>query len=85
MSCSPKNHTFHAKDQTTPQTRYSTKSRFLPAYTSPAPPQFALTSGAGGSTRPKGTRMTYELYVDLKNKYQAMIDELRRYNEFRAS
>ena len=49
------------------------------------PPQFTLTSGAGGSTPSESTPMTYEKYFDLKNEYQTMEKELKRYNEFRAS
>ena len=29
--------------------------------------------------------MTYEQYLDLKNEYQRMAKQLKRYNEFRAS
>ena len=43
-----------------------------------------LQLGAGGSTRPKGSAMTYEEYVNLTNEYKTMTEELRKY-EFRSS
>ena len=51
----------------------------------PPPPQFTPTSRAGGFTHPKGTPMTHEQYVDLKNEYRAMAKELKRYNELKSS
>ena len=80
----PENHTSRPQDQTTPQTKYSIKSRFPPTYT-PLPPQFTPTFGVGGLTCSKSTPMTYEQYLDLKNEYRATPEELRRYNEFKAS
>ena len=47
--------------------------------------QFTPTSGAGGSTHLESTPMTYEQYLDLKNEYRTMVEELKRYNEFKAS
>ena len=43
------------------------------------------TLGAGSSTQLECTLMTHDQYVDLKNEYRAMMKELRRYNEHRAS
>ena len=85
MSSSPKNHTSHTQDQKPPQARYSTKSHFSSSCTPPPLPQFMLTSEVGGFTRLEGTPITYEQYVELKNEYRAMAEELKRYNELRAS
>ena len=85
MSSSPKNHTSYPQNQTTPQIKYSIKSHLLPTYTPPPLLQFTPTFGARGSTRLKRTPMTYEQYVDLKKEYQAMVEELKMYNEFKAS
>ena len=84
MSSSPENHISHPQNQTTPQTRHTARSRFPLAYT-PPPLQFMQTPEAGGSTQPEGTLMTHDQYVDLKNEYRVMREELRRYNEHRAS
>ena len=81
----PENHTSRLQDQTTPRIKYLARSRFPPTYTPPPPPQFMPTFGAEGSTPSESTPMTYEQYFDLKNEYQTMEKELKRYNEFRAS
>ena len=43
------------------------------------------TLGAGSSTQPECTLMTHDQYVDLKNEYCTMIEEMIRYNEHKAS
>ena len=78
------NHTSRPQDQTTPQTKYSARSRFPSTYT-PPPLQFMPTFGAGGSTRPKSISIMYEQYLDLKNEYRTMVEKLRKYNELKIS
>ena len=85
MSSSPKKPHLRPQDQTTPQTRHTTESRFPPTYTPPPPSQFMPTPGTEGSNQPECTLMTHDQYVVLKNEYRAMMKELRRYNEHRAS
>ena len=85
MSSSLENREPRAQEQTPPQTKYSSKSRFPPDYVLLPPPQFTPTSATGGSTRPEGSPMTYEEYVNLTNEYKTMTEELRKYNEFRSS
>ena len=84
MSDSLKSHNSRAQDQKPSQTRtkYPTRTHFPPNFTLH---QFTPTSGVGGSTHPKGNHMTYEQYVNLKNQYAVMIEELSKYNEFRSS
>ena len=81
MSNFPENNVFLPQDQTPPRTKYTARSRFPPTFTAPSPPHFTPTPGAGDSARPEGTLMTYDQYLDLKNDYRAMIEELRKYNE----
>ena len=32
-----------------------------------------------------GTPMTYDQYVDLRSEYRIMMEELKKYNEYRAT
>ena len=85
MSNSPENHTIPQQDQTPPQIGHTGGSRIPPNYTPPPPLHFTLTSGEGGSAQPVGTPMTYDQYVDLRSEYRAMMEELKKYNEYRAT
>ena len=85
MSNSPENHTTPQQDQTPSQIGHTGGSRIPPNYTPPPPPHFTPTSGEGGSAQPVGTPMTYDQYVDLRSEYRAMMEELKKYNEYRAT
>ena len=85
MSNSPENEVFLPRDQTPLRTKHTAGRRFQQNFTPPPPPHFTPTPGTGGSTQPEGTPMTYDQYLDLKNDYRTMMEELRKYNELGAS
>ena len=85
MSNSPENEAFLPRDQTPLRTKHTAGRRFQQNFTPPPPPHFTPTPGTGGSAQPEGTPMTYDQYLDLKNDYRVMLEELRKYNEHGAS
>ena len=85
MSNSPENEALLPRDQTPLRTKHTAGRRFQQNFASPPPPHFTPTPGTGGSAQPEGTPMTYDQYLDLKNDYRAMMEELRKYNEHEAS
>ena len=85
MLNSTENEAFLPRDQTPLRTKHTAGRRFQQNFTPPPPPHFTPTPGTGDSTQPKGTPMTYDQYLDLKNDYRAMMEELRKYNEHGAS
>ena len=85
MSNSSENNVFLPRDQTPLQTKHTAGRRFQQNFTPPPPSHFTPTPGAGGSAQPEGTLITYDQYLDLKNDYRAMMEELRKYDENGAS
>ena len=81
MSNSPENEAFLPRDQTPLRTKHIVGRRFQQNFTPPPPPHFTPTLGTGGSTQPEDTSMTYDQYLDLKNDYRAMMEELRKHSE----
>ena len=85
MSDSPENEAFLPRDQTPLRTKHTAGRRFQQNFTPPLPPHFTPTPGTGAPAQPEGTPMTYDQYLDLKNDYRAMLEELRKHNEHGAS
>ena len=85
MSNSPENEALLPQDQTPLRTKHTAGRRFQQNFTPPPPPHFTPTFGTRGSTQPEGTPMTYDQYLDLKNDYCAMMEELRKHSERGAS
>ena len=85
MSNSHENNAFLPRDQTPLRTKHTAGRRFQQNFTPPPPPHFTPTPGAGGSAQSEGTPMTYDQYLDLKNDYRAIMEELKKYNENGAS
>ena len=85
MSNSPENDAFLPRDQTPLRTKHTVGRRFQQNFIPPPPSHFTPTPGTGDSAQPEGTPMTYDQYLDLKNDYRVMMEELRKYNEHGAS